>query len=223
MPTRSSSAALRLAATLLTVSSLGEFGCAAPVRRGEAPSPPPAAAPAGDARAGAPGRTRDAEAGPVPGRSGAKAAPGRLDPSEEITPEELASIPDPVPTPPTRASASGAPSGANVGLKGSPVPPMDRAAPAGSETPSGPAGGASPAQDSAWYWRVQVFASENAAEAERVAREAESRLGEVAAVVHEGSLYKVRLGRFATESGARPLRDRAVDAGYRGAFRTKTR
>jgi len=99
---------------------------------------------------------------------------------------------------------------------------MDSVAPAVPETPSGVAGEPSPARETAWYWRVQVYATDDAAQAERVAREAESDLGASAAVIHEGSLYKVRLGRFATEEEAQSLRERAVDAGYRGAFRTKT-
>jgi cell division septation protein DedD len=68
---------------------------------------------------------------------------------------------------------------------------------------------------------VQVLATPERALADRVAAEAAERLGSIARVEKEGSLYKVRLGAFATEAEAQGLRDRAVEMGYPGAFRVK--
>lgn len=147
-----------------------------------------------------------------PAKGGDSARP--LDPSEEITPEELASIPEPLPGPSTA-------------LKRAQDQPMDSVAPAPSETPSGasqtPATAATeaPAPGTA-VWRVQIFASDRREEAERVSREAGQALAAVVSVDRDGLLYKVRLGRFATEAEAQTLRERAVRAGYPGAFRIKT-
>lgn len=222
---RSSSGAFLLAA-LLTV-----WGCAATVRRGEAPAggaagtaakgnagnaagtQAPAAAPEGE---GAPGSS--------PARPWTSGAPERLDPSEEVTPEELATIPEPVPRAAQRSSAaSGAIPGADGAAGGSSHPEADSKSPGASGAPSVGAGDTSAAGEAGWSWQVQIYATESAEDAERVAREAEARLGVPAAVIHEGSLHKVRLGRFATEGEAQSLRERAVGAGYNGAFRTRAR
>jgi rare lipoprotein A len=122
------------------------------------------------------------------------------DASEVITAEELATIPDPVP---------GAPA----------EPPVD-AAPREPAATSGdaPASGG----ETAWIWRVQIFASPDRAQAERTAREASERLGQPYVLDRENSLYKVRLGAFASESEAEPLKRRAVIEGYSGAFRVRT-
>ena len=71
-------------------------------------------------------------------------------------------------------------------------------------------------------WRVQIFASDQREEAERVSREAAAALGAPGSVERDGSLFKVRLGRFATEVEAQALRERAIRAGYPGAFRIRT-
>lgn len=121
-----------------------------------------------------------------------------LDPSEQITAEELATIPDPVP-------------GATE-----PAPTSTEAAP----VVAPPIGTGSVDPGSA-IWRVQVFASPDRAQAERAAREASSRLGEDYVIDHESGLYKVRLGEFTTEAAAEPLKRKAVLEGYTGAFRVK--
>ena len=70
---------------------------------------------------------------------------------------------------------------------------------------------------------MQIHASESRTEAERLGRAAARRLGAELFIQREGSLYKVRLGAFATEADAQALRDRAIGAGYPGAFRTRFR
>ena len=128
--------------------------------------------------------------------------PARLDPTEEITPQELATIPDPVPG----------------------APPRDRPQD-GSESRSGVQGtssgssGAGTAQEKPWS--VQIFASEDRGEAQRVARTAADRLQMATRVDHEPPLYKVRVGRFADEQEAQSLRTQAIRAGFAGAFRVR--
>jgi cell division septation protein DedD len=137
-----------------------------------------------------------------------RGGPARLDPSEEITPEELATIPEPVPS-------------ETAIRQGSETEPQGASAAPGSGTVSNPSWSDSVAPaPSGGVWRVQIHASENRAEAERVGRTAAGRLGVEFVIQREGSLYKVRLGGFASEAEARTLRDRAVRAGYPGAFRT---
>lgn len=141
---------------------------------------------------------------PVTQRAQEPAAPDTVsdspsfDPSEVITAEELATIPDPVP---------GAPA----------EPPIDPTPPPPVEVP-----GAAGDDGAAWIWRVQVFASPDRTQAERAAREASERLGQPHVLDREDSLYKVRLGAFRSESDAEPLKRRAVLEGYAGAFRVRT-
>jgi cell division septation protein DedD len=147
----------------------------------------------------APGEGAGATDGSAATSQGASTA--KLDPSEVITPEELATIPDPVPG-------------------GTEEAPIDSAPPAReSPSPSSPTSGNE--ADTGWLWRVQVFASPDRAQAERTAREASERLREPYVIDHEGSLHKVRLGGFAKESDAEPLKRRAVIEGYTGAFRVR--
>jgi hypothetical protein len=163
--------------------------------------------------------------------SGAPAAP-RLDSSEEITPEELASLPEPVPAGQAAPRTIVPPSDEAIESPESPpaTPGSGAAGGGSSSTPSSPdLASESPGapedenvEAASGSWRVQIFASESRAEADRVAREASRRLDVEAAVEREQLLYKVRLGRFASESGALALRERAVRAGYSGAFRIKT-
>jgi rare lipoprotein A len=175
---------------LLVLAALVAGGCA----HRAAPAPeaePPAVtrAPETGARDAAPG---DAAAAP-------------LDPSEVITAEELATIPDPVPG-------------------GQAEPPVDPT-PAPREATAPPTADASTGSDgdtASWIWRVQVFASPDREQAERTAREASERLGEPYVVDRESSLYKVRLGAFTTETDAEPLKRRAVLEGYTGSFRVRT-
>jgi rare lipoprotein A len=174
---------------LLVLAILGVAGCA----HADAPAPssePPVAtrAPERDA----PDAIPDDAAAP-------------LDPSEVITAEELATIPDPVPGRPAE-------------------PPIDPTPPP-REGSGASTGGAPPASGGAtgsWIWRVQVFASPEREQAERTAREASERLGQPYVIDRESSLYKVRLGAFTTETEAEPLKRRAVLEGYTGSFRVRT-
>ncbi len=146
----------------------------------------------------------------------AAAPPGRLDPSEEITPEELASIPEPVPAA-SRAAA--------VSAKPAPKAPDAAAEPrssGGEARPIEPEP-APPVAGGPWVWRVQILATPERVLAERVAREAVERLGTVSRIDSEPPLFKVRLGRFASEADAQILKARAVEMGYPGAFRVKIR
>ena len=161
-------------------------GCAH--RRPEPPATPPAST--------RPDTTRPTET--TPGEETGTATPA-LDPSELITAEELATIPDPVP------GASPEPAPVDPGTGGAVFTPPPGAGDATS-----------------WIWRVQVFASPDRAQAERTARDASSRLGESYVVDFESSLYKVRLGSFTSEADAEPLKRRAVLEGFTGAFRVRT-
>jgi rare lipoprotein A len=147
---------------------------------------------------------------PGPGKA---STPSKLDPSEEITAEELATIPEPLPAP-------------TAALKRSEDQPMKTVPQAPPETPSGAAqteGTAVPEPvPGTSVWRVQIFASDQREEAERVGRDAAEALGAPAYVERDGALFKVRLGRFATEAEAQALRERAIRAGYPGAFRIRT-
>lgn len=203
-PRSSSRAALRRAGRLWRALALavllGASGCAG---KGAPRTTPPDP---GVPRAGSTGKVPPA-AEPPPGT-----ASRALDPSEEITPEELASIPEPVP-------------GTSPALKGDPDRPMETVAPAPSGGPSGAAGtadtGEAAAPSGSLVWRVQIFASDRREEAERVSREAAQALATTGSVERDGAVFKVRLGRFATEAEAQALRERAVRAGYPGAFRVR--
>lgn len=186
-----------LAALGAALALLAGGGCAhAPRSRAEAPREIPAEEPGEDPSNAPPFEEERPEAAP----------PGRLDPSEEITPEELATLPEPVrgSAPPNAPGASSPVPGTSSGIDPSGT---DSGAP---EPPDGP-------------WRVQIYASESRDEALRVGRAAARRLGVELFLQREGSLYKVRLGSFAGEQEAQALRDRAIRAGYPGAFRTRAR
>jgi rare lipoprotein A len=175
----------------LVLAVLAAGGCA----HRAAPAPP----------AEPPVATRAPESGAQATASGDVAA-APLDPSEVITAEELATIPDPVPG-------------------GTAEPPIDSAPPP-REAPAAPTEGTSTGSvgdTASWIWRVQVFASPDREQAERTAHEASERLGEPYVVDRESSLYKVRLGAFTTESEAEPLKRRAVLEGYTGSFRVRTK
>jgi hypothetical protein len=70
---------------------------------------------------------------------------------------------------------------------------------------------------------VQVFASPDRAQADRVGREASERFGAPYVLVQDGTLVKVRLGSFEREEDAQALKERAVKNGYTGAFRVLDR
>lgn len=197
------------------------LGCAHAPAPQPAPSsaPPSASAPAPTPEVTAPVET----AAPTP----------RLEESEVITPDELASIPDPVP------GASAAPiveQPLNPDAKPLPVAvaPTTTAAAPEITSPSGaatePQSSASPGTppssapstpgDAATaLWRVQVFASPDRAQAERVGRAASQKLGTTYVLTKDGDLVKVRLGGFTREEDAQALKERAVESGYTGAFR----
>ena len=191
--------ALALAALLLGT------GCG---RSGAArPTPPDP----GIARGGTQGQ-------PAPGTEARRPSPSttpmaqKLDPSEEITPEELATIPEPLP-----ASAIASKALEDQPMKTVPQTPSE--APSGALQTQGTAPEPAPGAPA---WRVQIFASDQREEAERVSREAAAALGAPGTVERDGALFKVRLGRFATEVEAQALRERAIRAGYPGAFRIRT-
>lgn len=144
--------------------------------------------------------------------------PGILDPSEEITPEELASIPEPVPAAPRSAAQ------AQIALKPPAVAsePLSSGGEATAPSPLATTPEPSPAGiGGPWIWRVQILATPDRALAERVAREAAERLGTTSRVDAEPPLHKVRLGGFGSEADAQILKARAVEMGYPGAFRVK--
>ena len=127
-------------------------------------------------------------------------APSRPDPSEEITVEELQTIPEPVPASPAAGKAS---------TVRSPIS-ASQSAPARAE-PALPRS----------LWRVQVFVTQDRELADRTAREAAQLLHCRAYVDSEASHYKVRLGDFGSEVEAGALRAEALRAGYPGAFRIR--
>ncbi|HET9951262.1 MAG TPA: SPOR domain-containing protein [Candidatus Eisenbacteria bacterium] len=161
-------------------------------------------------------RPASAPARPAAAPPGAPSGPpsGALDPSEEITPQELASIPDPVPAGSDSARPSAAPSRAPAEA---PEPRTPASEPPTPPTPP------SAAPSGEWTWRVQILATPDGALAARVAAEASDRLGTSATIDLESGLSKVRLGGFATEGEAQILKGRAVEMGYPGAFRVKVR
>lgn len=218
-----SSSALLLALGLIV-------GCAhAPP---ETSSAAPTGTPSSSSQATAPTRTPAAPPSQAPAPGTNASAGARLDPNEEITSRELASIPDPVPggssdapanAPAPRAAAvSGTGSqalpagGAGTSAAGSAAPSTGSDAPAAAGTPH-------PAAPSAKrsVWRVQIHASPALQEADRVAKDASVKLGTTYVLEYEGTLYKVRLGAFDTEDAAGDLRERAIRLGYAGAFRMR--
>ena len=145
----------------------------------------------------------------VAGGSTAASAPSlppNRDPGEEITPEELATISEPVPGSQSVRGGAG-PGTPSERAQGSPQaqstrPESDRRQPAS-------------------LWRVQIFVTQDRDLADRKAKEAAERLQVKAHVEFESPNYKVRLGDYASEGEAQPLRDRAVYTGYPGAFRVR--
>ena len=168
-----------------------------------------AAAAEGCARSAAEPATRQPTAAqPAPETPAARPSgkPAPWDPTEEITPAELSTIPEPVPA---TSDAGGVPN---------PRPPA-RGPQTASEGDSGPTGQGPKARG--FLWRVQIFATQDRDLAEGTAREAAQVLHVGARVDYETSRYKVRLGGFGTEEEAAALRDEAVRSGYPGAFRTR--
>lgn len=202
---------------LCAAAAIGAFaleGCARAVARPPGPAPTPAASthPQGPAEP-------------------ALQSPQNLDPDEEITPSELASIPDPVPP----AGAARLPASAadpQAGALGSPGDPAQGVTPGSGRSPARGRQNAAPSdfeatiQDTgiakaAFTWRVQIFAAQDLGLADRKAKEAGERLRVKARLVYEAPYYKVRLGDYASEEEAHALRERAIQAGYTGAFRVR--
>ncbi len=71
-------------------------------------------------------------------------------------------------------------------------------------------------------YRVQVFASTSRGNAERVFAEARGLLGEKAYLEVALPLYKVRVGNCVTQQEALPLKERAIEKGYKSAFVVET-
>lgn len=182
-------------------------------------------------------------AAPISGGTSARHAPSvgaaassvALDPTEAITPRELASIPDPVPGAPARGAIENPTPGDSEMTVRTPVPdsPAPNAPATGSPAPDSPATGSQAAESATapraessderrWVWRVQVFASPDLEQAERIAKDTSSRFGEPSVIEFESPLYKVRLGAFASEALAQTLRERAVREGFPGAFRMRS-
>ena len=146
-----------------------------------------------------------------------------LDPTEAITPRELASIPDPIVGEAATNPARGAPDKAaaieKIAAADSEIAQARPAAPYSADTRAELPRGAASGDERRGVWRVQVFASPDLTQADRIAKEASLRFGEPSVIEFEDSLYKVRLGAFATEALAQSLRERAVLGGFPGAFR----
>jgi cell division septation protein DedD len=71
-------------------------------------------------------------------------------------------------------------------------------------------------------YRVQVFASTSRGNAEKVFSEARRLLGEKAYLEVAPPLYKVRVGNCLTQQEALPLKERAIEKGYKSAFVVET-
>ena len=120
---------------------------------------------------------------------------------------ETASLETPVPVdlgaPSLRVQDLAAPAAAN--------PPPASATDAPMTAPAAP--GASRGRGSAGF-RVQIFATTDAAAAERMRREVEARLGVRAYVEFDAPYHKVRVGNCATSDACRELQTRLRGAGY---------
>ena len=206
-PRRSLAMALALVLSSILLLSLAALGCARSAARPPAPSRAerPAAAPE------APASRQALPRAPAPAP-----APARVAPGEVMTPEELATIPDPVPEAPTAADS--APALGTEGRAHDVPPPADHSAKSPGEALEGPSGARTAGSS---VWRVQIFASPDLQLADRQAKQASARFGVPASIEFEASLYKVRLGEFASEEEAQALRERAVREGYPGAFRVR--
>ncbi len=71
-------------------------------------------------------------------------------------------------------------------------------------------------------YRVQVFASTSRGNAEKVFSEARGLLGERVYLEVVPPLYKVRVGNCLTQQEALPLKERAIEKGYKSAFVVET-
>jgi cell division septation protein DedD len=67
-------------------------------------------------------------------------------------------------------------------------------------------------------FRVQIFASSSLEKAETVARQARTVFSESVYVEYSAPLYRVRVGDFSTKEQALEMKEKAVRAGYEGAW-----
>jgi len=67
-------------------------------------------------------------------------------------------------------------------------------------------------------FRVQIFASSSLEKAEAVAKQARTVFSERVYVEYSAPLYRVRVGDFTTKEAALGLKEKAVQAGYEGAW-----
>ena len=67
-------------------------------------------------------------------------------------------------------------------------------------------------------FRVQIFASSSLEKAEAVAKQARTVFSERVYVEYSAPLYRVRVGDFSRKEQALELKERAVQAGYEGAW-----
>ncbi len=195
--------AIRLLPAIGTLLCLGVASGCARSAASPAAAPPTAGSPADPSPA--PSGSSACEPRTAEGDSGPRRR-AILDPSEEITPGELSTIPEPVP-------------GASRGMGGirqrAPLPMAQTAPEADSRARDAGSWRDGP------LWRVQVFATQDRALADRMAEETAALLHVSAHVAYETPLYKVRLGDYGSEEAAGPLRDRAVQSGFPGAFRIR--
>ena len=71
-------------------------------------------------------------------------------------------------------------------------------------------------------FRVQIFASMTEENASRVATDAREVLNDRVYVEYVAPYYKVRVGDYLTREEVEPLKNKALELGYRGAFIVET-
>jgi len=71
-------------------------------------------------------------------------------------------------------------------------------------------------------FRVQIFASNTEDNASRVAEDARGAFMEQVYIEYVAPYYKVRLGDYLTREEIEPLKNKALNLGYRGAFIVET-
>ena len=79
-----------------------------------------------------------------------------------------------------------------------------------------------PAPQKVYGFRVQIFASSTEENASRVAMDARDIFSERVYVEYVAPYYKVRVGDYLSREEVEPLKNRALSAGYRGAFIVET-
>uniref|UniRef100_A0A7C4TB91 SPOR domain-containing protein n=1 Tax=candidate division WOR-3 bacterium TaxID=2052148 RepID=A0A7C4TB91_UNCW3 len=118
-----------------------------------------------------------------------------------------------VPPPPVVEEAPPAPPKEEVAVVPPPAPPV--AKPTAPMVPS-------VAPQTVYGFRVQIFASTTQRNASRVADDARSVFGGKVYIEYVPPYYKVRIGDCLTKEEAETLKNRALSAGYRGAFVVET-